>query len=339
MPLYEVISLDVVGNPVDGFEVNDTRELGEVYIAPPREEIGYQDPPHARQQYEASIFKALADAEFIGDHGGELEIEFNEDDFDVNEQVSAWVGEYEGAGGDARFLEMQPTRRDPNRLLEENETLGVVSDFMPILHCEPQILHGGGPVVDRTEFFRIKKSQPERDEARQLAFEFSEELRRELSPENFTETVRRNAEETDDRICHSHDFCDANMAMAAAFETVTGREYRPLDGDADDELWQEAWGLAKEWGFDPPYDIEVILGYDGGRLGIEVRACRGSAGSPHVHPGVPDDIRDRFEWFLADWQRRPTLGFNPADSEELKPTKKQLEEILVALDRYLETHS
>lgn len=349
MGLYTVSSLDVQGNPVDGFEINDTRELGEVYIAPPREEIGFQDPPRVRNQYETSIFKALADAEFIGDHGGELEIEFDDEGgIDVNEQVRCFRGVLDRTNVE-RFIEMAPPPDDNNRgrwvkaetaaraQLEDGEELEVVEGFMPILHCESQILHGGGPVVDQTEFFRIKKPRSKRDEAQRLAFEFSAELRRRLSPEDMAEVVRRNAGEIDDRICHSGDFCDSNVYMAAAFETIFGREFHPFGPDADDTLWNEAWGIAKEWGFNPPYDVEIILGYDSGRLGIEVRACR--AGSPHIHPGVPDDVTDRFEWDLADWQRHPTLGFNPADSEELKPTKKQLGEILVALDRYLETHS
>lgn len=34
MPIYEVRRLDVVGNPEDGYEVDDTHRLGEVYIRP-----------------------------------------------------------------------------------------------------------------------------------------------------------------------------------------------------------------------------------------------------------------------------------------------------------------
>jgi hypothetical protein len=56
--------------------------------------------------------------------------------------------------------------------------------------------------------------------------------------------VTRNAGETNASICHSHDFCDANMVMAAAF-TANG-----IEPDVDDEavctLWRQAWDIAVE---------------------------------------------------------------------------------------------
>jgi hypothetical protein len=64
-----------------------------------------------------------------------------------------------------------------------------------------------------------------------------------LKPHEWQEMCRLNALETNPLICHSHDFCDANMAMCEAFESVTGTT--PL---ADDEiltsLWNDAWALA-----------------------------------------------------------------------------------------------
>lgn len=48
--------------------------------------------------------------------------------------------------------------------------------------------------------------------------------------------------------CASHDHCDANMPMAAAFEAIVGR---PVDPDSDDDaaLWSQAWEIAQEHGF------------------------------------------------------------------------------------------
>lgn len=51
-------------------------------------------------------------------------------------------------------------------------------------------------------------------------------------------------------VCHSHDFCDANMAMAEAFETVVKRPVDP-QSDADTALWDRAWDTARESGFVP----------------------------------------------------------------------------------------
>lgn len=48
-------------------------------------------------------------------------------------------------------------------------------------------------------------------------------------------------------VCASHDYCDANMPMAAAFESVMGRPALPDDGpmsDDDMRLWNEAWAIA-----------------------------------------------------------------------------------------------
>lgn len=58
-----------------------------------------------------------------------------------------------------------------------------------------------------------------------------------------------NAAETDPNICHSHDWCDANMAMAEAFEDL-GAEQQERWGDdwaANEEasaLWNAAWKAA-----------------------------------------------------------------------------------------------
>ena len=55
-----------------------------------------------------------------------------------------------------------------------------------------------------------------------LAREFSATLREWLRPDELAEVVERNRAETDSYICHSHDFCDPNMAMLEAMEAVVG---------------------------------------------------------------------------------------------------------------------
>jgi hypothetical protein len=77
-----------------------------------------------------------------------------------------------------------------------------------------------------------------------IAEAFAEVLRQWLTREEL-ETVRsRNACQSDPHVCHSHDFCDANMAMAPAFEQIVGRE-PDVASMADAALWSEAWDLAK----------------------------------------------------------------------------------------------
>lgn len=78
----------------------------------------------------------------------------------------------------------------------------------------------------------------------------------------------------------------------------------------------------------PPHEIEIVLSAVDNVIRSDVTLHR--LGGP---PRLPNDS---FEWYLADWQRKPTLGFNPLTREEIIPNKKQVEEILVALDQFLE---
>jgi hypothetical protein len=81
-----------------------------------------------------------------------------------------------------------------------------------------------------------------------LPSEFARILRDELGNRYMREIVARNAAEADSRVCHSHDFIDANIVMAEAFERVMGREADTQDG-ADLDLFNGAWDAAKASGF------------------------------------------------------------------------------------------
>jgi len=92
-----------------------------------------------------------------------------------------------------------------------------------------------------------------------LALEFSRELRDALTPEQMTDVVVLNQTPRfkDHGCCATHNYCDANVVMADAFETVVGREpVLPCDGaesdqiDADSALMDEAWTLARAAGFE-----------------------------------------------------------------------------------------
>lgn len=77
-----------------------------------------------------------------------------------------------------------------------------------------------------------------------------------LTDDEMAEVVARNKAEQNPGVCHSHDFCDANMAMLEAGVTVFGREIVDLEGGplgdhAGVELWNEAWSIAKAADFDP----------------------------------------------------------------------------------------
>lgn len=78
----------------------------------------------------------------------------------------------------------------------------------------------------------------------ELAHEFSRVLREWLTDDEMEQVIERNAEVDDPRVCASHDFCDANMAMYEAFERVMGH---PIDTrkKADVAMWDKAWNMAK----------------------------------------------------------------------------------------------
>lgn len=82
-----------------------------------------------------------------------------------------------------------------------------------------------------------------------LAREFGTLIQEELSTVRFRAMVDRNkAEDADSNVCHSHDYCDANMTMLQAFQNVFQREPAFLNDsttEADLALWNEAWQIAK----------------------------------------------------------------------------------------------
>ena len=95
-----------------------------------------------------------------------------------------------------------------------------------------------------------------------LAREFSRLLRRDLSDHEMSIVVTKNNGDSDTSCCHSHDFCDANMVMAEAFENVVGRlptmtgevERNPgleKQHQQDFDLWNAAWSMAKANHFYP----------------------------------------------------------------------------------------
>lgn len=84
-----------------------------------------------------------------------------------------------------------------------------------------------------------------RDELTGLAQLFSEKLRAALSEIDMLEAIRRNhAEGVDSMVCHTHDFCDANVYMGEAWEEFFGQA-PDVSSDSDAAIWNEAWTIAK----------------------------------------------------------------------------------------------
>jgi hypothetical protein len=84
--------------------------------------------------------------------------------------------------------------------------------------------------------------------AMKVAIRFSSIVRAEFSHDELREINKRNKTARYVNACATQDFCDANMLMAEAFESVMGHE---VDGnsDSDCDVWNQAWDIAKLSGF------------------------------------------------------------------------------------------
>ena len=80
-----------------------------------------------------------------------------------------------------------------------------------------------------------------------LAKQFAITLRDWLSAGEMLRLVDMNAAETDPKICHSHEFCDANLAMnrAAIALDIDLWEKDGTMSTATIDMWNSAWELAK----------------------------------------------------------------------------------------------
>jgi len=77
-----------------------------------------------------------------------------------------------------------------------------------------------------------------------LANQFSHLIREWFTDEELREAVERN-KTIGPLSCATHDFCDANEAMAEAWEIVFRSEINCED-ERQCELWGQAWDLAKD---------------------------------------------------------------------------------------------
>lgn len=83
-----------------------------------------------------------------------------------------------------------------------------------------------------------------------IARRFIQEVRSELTVEQLQEVVEKNSTEAYEGCCATHDFCDANLLMEAAWISLGLKT--PIEHDAEDietskvyDKWNEAWDLAK----------------------------------------------------------------------------------------------
>lgn len=91
-----------------------------------------------------------------------------------------------------------------------------------------------------------------------LAAAFSRKLREWLSAEDIRDANHKNEWERNPSVCHSHDYCDANLAMQAAFMEfgIEAASAEFLNNTEATGLWSDAWDIAKQHQFDPE-----LIGY------------------------------------------------------------------------------
>lgn len=84
--------------------------------------------------------------------------------------------------------------------------------------------------------------------AERVGDKFVELLRAEVGEAAFAEIAWRNLDDEDahgNGVCHSHDFCDANMVMLAAYAEVFGVQQIDVDADKSLDTFNAAWAYAK----------------------------------------------------------------------------------------------
>lgn len=135
------------------------------------------------------------------------------------------------------------------------------------------------PIEDRSERYGRHHENVKR-----IALQFTRLLHVEIGTTRMDTVVALNREETSRDVCHSHDFCDANMVMHAAFVAagfvpplttdlsptyICPAETRPhvgcngsapclmhsrsapdVDNAATVQLWNDAWSFAVKHEFD-----------------------------------------------------------------------------------------
>lgn len=85
------------------------------------------------------------------------------------------------------------------------------------------------------------------EQTEQLARKFSELLREEIGTMALQQVIDLNREEgTDSGVCHSHDFCDANMTMLMAQESLHIIQSEDPDDAHRWDLVNAAWETAKK---------------------------------------------------------------------------------------------
>ncbi|HDR9188651.1 TPA: hypothetical protein QDB51_002726 [Burkholderia vietnamiensis] len=76
----------------------------------------------------------------------------------------------------------------------------------------------------------------------EMAQLFSKKLVESHRAEQMMDIIISNRQEENEGVCHSHDYCDANMLMLEVFE----ENNLSIEDESNHALWNEVWELAKK---------------------------------------------------------------------------------------------
>ena len=96
--------------------------------------------------------------------------------------------------------------------------------------------------VEKSKYGTLEEQLADR-----IALRFASVIREWLNEAELAEVNRLNNLEMSPHVCHTHDFCDANMAMDEAFRKE-GLEVN-LGDYAFGRIWDAAWNIARVEGF------------------------------------------------------------------------------------------
>lgn len=122
---------------------------------------------------------------------------------------------------------------------------------------KPSIMHRFSHAMVYTKDISHTFRRAEVVDPKAVAVAFSKVLKSWLTNDQMVKVLMLNRKEKDQLVCHSHDFCDANMAMDAAIKKVAPAFYkaawadnRKTDGEGKvwskmNTIWNRAWSIAK----------------------------------------------------------------------------------------------
>jgi len=83
------------------------------------------------------------------------------------------------------------------------------------------------------------------NDTQKISNAFNNKMREWLDDDEFNSLIKKTKSQTDPNVCHTHDYCDANVIMDECFVEILGREH-DCASQTDADIWNDAWTLSKQ---------------------------------------------------------------------------------------------